>query len=88
MAACPYNARYFNEETMAVEKCDFCFNSRLSKGEKLTACAEVCPAKCRVFGDLSDPASEVYQAVHNLEKTVWVLRPDAGAKPNVFYMKG
>lgn len=88
MAACPYNARYFNEETTAVEKCDFCFNSRLSKGEKLTACAEACPAKCRVFGDLSDPGSEVYQAVHNLEKTVWVLRPDAGAKPNVFYMKG
>jgi len=88
MAACPYNARYFNEETRAVDKCDFCFNSRLSKGEKLTACAAACPAKARIFGDLSDAGSEVFRTVHNLEKTVWVLRPEAGAKPNVFYTKG
>ena len=32
MTACPYNARYFKEETRAVDKCDFCFESRLSKG--------------------------------------------------------
>jgi Fe-S-cluster-containing dehydrogenase component len=88
MAACPYNARYFNEETRAVDKCDFCFGSRLSKGEKLTACAAVCPAKARIFGDLAEPSSEVFQTVHNMEKTVWVLRPEAGAKPNVFYTKG
>ena len=88
MAACPYNARYFNEETRAVDKCDFCYNARLSKGEKVTACAEICPAKARIFGDLADPGSEVFRTVHNMEKTVWVLRPEAGAKPNVFYTKG
>ena len=86
--ACPYGARYIHPVLKKVDKCDFCFNSRLSKGEKLTACAAACPAKCRIFGDLSDAGSEVFRTVHNLEKTVWVLRPEAGAKPNVFYTKG
>lgn len=86
MAACPYNARYFNEEKRAVDKCNFCFDTRLSKGEKLTACAEACPAKVRVFGDLTDRESEVYQLIHQTEKTVWVLRPETGAKPNIFYL--
>ncbi len=86
MAACPYNARYFDEEKRAVDKCDFCFASRLSKGVMITACAEACPAHVRVFGDLSDPASEVYKLVHRPETVLWVLRPETGALPNVFYM--
>ncbi|MDA8172023.1 MAG: 4Fe-4S dicluster domain-containing protein [Nitrospiraceae bacterium] len=86
--ACPYNARYFDDERHAVDKCNFCFDTRLSKGEKLTACAAICPAHARVFGDLSDPASEVYQLVHQIVKPVWVMRPEVGTKPNVFYMKG
>ncbi|PIE64526.1 MAG: twin-arginine translocation pathway signal protein [Desulfobacterales bacterium] len=85
MAACPYNARYFNEETRAVDKCDFCWESRLSKGETTTACVEACPADARVFGDLSDTSSRVYELVHSPETVVWVLRPEAGALPNVFY---
>ena len=86
--ACPYNARYFNEKKQAVDKCNFCFDTRLSKGEKLTGCAAACPAKCRIFGDLSDQGSDVYKTVHQIEKAVWVLRPEAGTKPNVFYTKG
>ncbi|SDO87819.1 4Fe-4S dicluster domain-containing protein [Desulforhopalus singaporensis] len=86
MTACPYNARYFKEETRAVDKCDFCFNSRLSKGESTTACVEACPADVRVFGDLADNKSRVYQLVHAPETMVWVLRPETGAVPNVFYI--
>ena len=86
MAACPYNARYFNEEVRAVDKCNFCLDTRLSKGKKDTACVEACPAHVRVFGDLSDPESEVYKLVHQPETTVWVLRPETGALPNVFYL--
>jgi len=88
VVACPYNARYFNEEKHAIDKCNFCFDTRLSKGEKLTACAAACPAGVRIFGDLSDANSEVYKLIHQLAKPVWVLRPEVGAKPNVFYMKG
>lgn len=85
MTACPYNARYFNEENRAVDKCDFCFNTRLSKGETTTACSEACPADVRVFGDLSDSSSRVFALVHAPETIVWVLRPEAGALPNIFY---
>jgi protein NrfC len=86
--ACPYNARYFNEERGAIDKCNFCYDTRLSKGEKLTACAAACPADVRIFGDFSDPQSRVYHLVHQLEHPVWVLRPEVGAAPNVFYTKG
>ena len=88
MAACPYNARYFNEERRAIDKCNFCFDTRLSKGEKLTACAAACPADVRIFGDISDPESRVYRMVHDPARVCWVLRPEAGAIPNVFYTKG
>jgi protein NrfC len=87
MVACPYNARYYSDEKRAVDKCNFCFDTRLSQGEKLTACANACPTGARTFGDLSDPNSMVYQMVHQLERQVWVLRPETGVEPNVFYMK-
>lgn len=86
MSACPYNARYFKEENRAVDKCNFCFDTRLQKGETLTACAEACPADVRVFGDISDTKSRVYKLVHQPDKIVWVLRPETGALPNVYYM--
>lgn len=88
MMACPYDARYFNETRSAIDKCDFCFEARLSKGAKNVACSEACPADVRVFGDLSDPGSRVYKLIHQLQKPVWVLREEVGAKPNIFYMKG
>lgn len=86
--ACPYNARYFSEEKHAIDKCNFCIDTRLSKGEKTTACSAACPAGVRVFGDLSDPTSEVFKIVHQIQKPVWVLREETGVKPNVFYTKG
>jgi len=88
MAACPYNARYYNEEKGAIDKCDFCFESRLSRGEKNTACSVACPADVRVFGDLSNPQDRVDQLIHQLQKPVWVLKKETDAKPNIFYMKG
>ena len=94
MAACPYNARYFKEENRAVDKCNFCWDTRTNpklaeKGMtvyKDTACVEACPADVRVFGDIGDPKSRVYQLIHQKDKLVWVLRPEVGALPNVFYM--
>ncbi len=88
MAACPYNARYFNEEpeVRAIDKCDFCWESRISKGGTNTACAEACPTHCRVFGNLSDPESEVYELLHTPGTQIWVLRPETGALPNIYYI--
>jgi protein NrfC len=85
---CPYNARYFSEEKHAVDKCNFCIDTRLAQGEKLTACSAACPADVRIFGDLSDPSSPVYKTVHQIERPVWVHRPEAGTRPNVFYTRG
>lgn len=86
MTACPYNARYFKEETRAVDKCNFCWDTRLSKGMQDTACMAACPADVRVFGNLADPKSRVYELVHKPETMVWVLRPETGAIPNIFYI--
>jgi len=88
MTACPYNARYYNRDTQAVDKCDFCYRKRLQNGETNTACAEVCPAGALFFGDLSDQKSEFYKLLHKSEQAILVLRPESGSKPNVFYLQG
>ena len=85
MTACPYDARYFKEETRAVDKCNFCYDTRLSKGEENTACVEACPADVRVFGNLADDKSRVFKLIHTPDTMVWVLRPETGAIPNIFY---
>lgn len=87
MTACPYNARYYNRETKAVDKCDFCYRKRLQNGEKNTACAEVCPAHALYFGNMADQRSEFYNLLHKQDQTILVLRPESGAMPNVFYLR-
>ncbi len=86
MAACPYNARYFNHDKYAIDKCNFCLDTRLAAGESDTACVAACPADARIFGDIKDSSSEIYQLLHEPDKKIWVLRPECGALPNVFYM--
>lgn len=86
MTACPYNARYFKEEGRAVDKCNFCLDTRLSQGKTDTACVEACPADVRVFGNLADPASRVFKLIHTPDTMVWVLRPETGAMPNIYYI--
>ncbi len=84
MTACPYNARYFKEEERYVDKCNFCRDTRLAQGE-LPACVTACPADVRIFGDLTDKKSRVYKLLHTPDTYVWVLRPETGALPNVYY---
>lgn len=87
MTACPYNARYFNEENRAIDKCDFCYDTKLKESNgRTTACVAACPANVRIFGDLTNPGSEVYKLIHAPGKVLWVLRPEKETLPNVFYM--
>lgn len=80
--ACPYDARFVNEETGTADKCDFCIH-RVSQGVE-PACVEACPSRARIFGDISDPNSEVSRLI--AENPVTVLRPEVGTHPNVFYI--
>jgi Fe-S-cluster-containing dehydrogenase component len=80
--ACPYNARYYNEEFGAVDKCTFCIQ-RIYVG-RLPACVETCPTKVRVFGDLNDPCSEVSRLLAKYPSRV--LKEAQGTKPFLFYL--
>lgn len=69
MMACPYKARSFVHETLqdqnpdvprgkgTVEGCSLCVH-RIDNGQQ-PACAEACPNKAILFGDLNDANSEI-----------------------------
>ncbi|MEO5660501.1 MAG: sulfate reduction electron transfer complex DsrMKJOP subunit DsrO [Polaromonas sp.] len=80
--ACPYDARFINHDTGKADKCTFCAH-RVDAG-LLPACVETCVGGARIFGDLSDPGSQVRQLVeHNKIK---VLKPEMKTQPHVFYL--
>jgi molybdopterin-containing oxidoreductase family iron-sulfur binding subunit len=99
VAACPYGSRSFNwleprahvpdldpnfptRTKGVVEKCNFC-EERLAEG-KAPACAEACPEKSLVFGNLEDPASEVRELLrthHTIRR-----KPELGTEPQIYYI--
>jgi molybdopterin-containing oxidoreductase family iron-sulfur binding subunit len=81
-----------------VEKCSFCHHRlmrakdqakyegrQLRPGEYMPACAESCPAKAIIFGDLDDPASEVSQLASS--RRAFRLLDDLGTEPKVIYLQ-
>ena len=66
--ACPYGARFFNEETGVTDKCTWCYH-RITKGLQ-PACVEVCPTKARLFGDLNDSSSPVSQFIRGSAENI------------------
>lgn len=64
-----------------VEKCHFCLH-RTREG-KYPACMEVCPTGARIFGNVTDPESEISYILKN--KPVYILKEDAGTIPRFFY---
>jgi Fe-S-cluster-containing dehydrogenase component len=80
--ACPYGARWFNEEKGVSQKCYWCYH-RITKGLQ-PACVEACPVGARVFGDRNDPQSPISLFIRN--NRVQVLKPETGNEPNVFYV--
>ena len=67
-----------------VEKCTFC--DHRVKNKQLPYCVEACPANARVFGDLSDPKSEVSVLLGKFQP--FRLREEIGTEPHVFYIRG
>jgi Fe-S-cluster-containing dehydrogenase component len=83
--ACPYNARYIDHKKRITDKCIFCADTRLARGEKTTACQASCPAKVRYFGDLDDPRSEI--SIILQEREYFQLKTEKGTKPRLYYLK-
>jgi len=84
MEACPYDARFVDDKYVAVDKCTFCFDTRISQGETTTACQVACPTKVRLFGDLDDENGELVQLLK--KKKFFVLKQSEGTVPKLFYI--
>ncbi len=79
--ACPYGARFWDKKYLCANKCDFCYH-RITRGLK-PACVLGCPTGTRVFGDLKDPNSPLYDALHKEKATM--LKRHLGTEPKVYY---
>lgn len=96
ISACPYEARFVHPAGF-IDKCTFCAH-RTAAGEaageaaeqavggRRTACQEVCPTACIHFGDAEDPGSDVSRLL--AQRPHKTLLPEAGTRPNVFYLEG
>ncbi len=99
IVACPYGSRSFNwrdprqglaqpdpayptRQRGVVEKCTLCAE-RLDRGE-LPACVEACANGEIIFGDLSDPGSEVRRVL--AANTTIRRKPSLGTQPQVYYI--
>jgi molybdopterin-containing oxidoreductase family iron-sulfur binding subunit len=99
MAGCPFGARSFNfcdpvpyikeknedfptRMRGVVEKCNFCVE-RLEEG-LLPACVEAAPEGAMVFGDLSDPNSQIRKVLR--EEFSIRRKVELGTNPSVFYI--
>jgi menaquinone reductase, iron-sulfur cluster-binding subunit len=84
-------------EKGVVEKCTFCHHRlqaareranaekrELRPGEYVPACSEACPTRAIVFGDLSDPVSEVSRLARS--PRAFRLQEELGTKPKVIYL--
>ena len=80
---CPYNAIGVDPVSGRVEKCDFCYTSRVLKG-LLPACVKNCMGKALMFGDLNDPGSIIAKSLD--QARMKVLNPELGTFPAVYYV--
>jgi len=93
MMACPYKARSFVHEPLhgqnpdvprgkgTVESCTLCVH-RVDQG-KQPACAEACPNKAILFGNLNDPESEIARKIRSVATTQ--VRAELGLNTGIRY---
>ncbi len=84
MESCPYDARFVDDKYVAVDKCTFCYDTRISQGEFTTACQATCPTKVRLFGDLDDEHGELVQLLS--KRKFYILKESEGTIPKLFYL--
>lgn len=81
VAACPYKVRFINPETRVPDKCNYCKDTRLARGEE-PACVSVCPTQALVFGDANDPNSSVHKVLNT--KIHYQQKKHLGTKPRLY----
>ncbi len=74
--ACPYKVVYFNTDLNISQKCTFCAHL-LDQGWTEPRCVDACPTGALTFGEEED--------LKDLIAGAEVLKPEAGAKPRVYY---
>jgi tetrathionate reductase subunit B len=82
MSACPYGAIYEDPVQQVAQKCTLCVH-RTAEGRE-PACVQACPTRCRIFGDLDDPDSEIARTAAANQTAVW--KPDEQTSPRVSYI--
>ncbi|WP_315707946.1 4Fe-4S dicluster domain-containing protein [Brenneria uluponensis] len=85
LAACPYHVRFINPLNKTADKCNFCRDTNLAAG-KLPACVLICPMKALLFGDVNDPQSDIYKAIHS--RVVYRTKIYLGTGPNLYRIAG
>ncbi len=85
--ACPFNSIYYDKDDDTVSKCNLCIH--LVENGMEPACVSTCMTRCRVFGDLNDPQSNVNRLLKEKKDYIMPLPVswDSTAKPNVFYVR-
>ena len=83
MQACPYDALYIDPNEGTAAKCNYCAHRIENSYEP--ACVIVCPTESIISGDLDDPDSQI--ALRIREHDVKVRKPEAGTKPNLYYVE-
>ncbi|MDJ0621322.1 MAG: 4Fe-4S dicluster domain-containing protein [Desulfocapsaceae bacterium] len=80
--ACPYGARFIDDNIESVDKCTFCDHRIAKKGT--TACQATCPTKVRTFGDLNDPESEIVRLLKT--RRFFFQKEEEGTLPKLFFL--
>ena len=76
----PYEkVKYAQMPSGVVDKCDFCVETRLSKGQQ-PACVQNCITQARHFGE-----KDVLERMV-IERNGYQLRPELGTKPSIYYL--
>lgn len=83
LSSCPHRVIFWNEEKNIPQKCTLCAHL-LDQGWKEPRCVEACPTGALLFGDLSDPKSEISK-IWNSERAE-VFHPEFELKPKVKYI--
>jgi Fe-S-cluster-containing dehydrogenase component len=83
--ACPYEVIQFNEEKGVVGFCTLCAD-RIDAGLE-PACVQACEGRVFTIGDFGDPNSEVSKIVRAAGDRAFVLKPEKGASPSLWYIR-